>query len=140
MPRPAKPEKFCPMCSLLHTRWGETCRERLMAEVRSLRREEREPRDAEAWVIECTQSGTTDWSALFWAPNRCGYTTDLASAGRYTEAEAKEQERHRPGVDIAHRLSDVLALAKPRVDRDTLRRICIERQRAAALAATKEAP
>jgi hypothetical protein len=89
--------------------------------------------DPGAWVIECTQSGTTDWSALFWAPDRCGYTTDLASAGRYTETEAKEQERSRPGVDIAHRLADVRALAKPRVDRDTLRRVCIERQRAAAL-------
>lgn len=37
MARPAQPEKFCPMCSLLHTRWGETCRERLMSEVRDLR-------------------------------------------------------------------------------------------------------
>jgi hypothetical protein len=41
------------MCSLLHTRWGETCRERLMAEVRSLRREEREPRDA---VVEAARA------------------------------------------------------------------------------------
>jgi hypothetical protein len=37
MKKPATPEKMCLNCSLLHTRWGETCRERLMVEVRALR-------------------------------------------------------------------------------------------------------
>lgn len=37
--RPLTPEKPCPNCSLLHSRWGETCRQRLMAEVTTLRAE-----------------------------------------------------------------------------------------------------
>ncbi len=72
------------------------------------------------WVIENTQPGTADWSALWWRPERCGYTTILTDAGHYTEAEAKMQERQRPDVDIAHRLADVMPLARLRVDRDVL--------------------
>lgn len=39
-----------------------------------------------AWVV---------WSYehdAWWAPNRCGYTKSLTSAGIYTEAEAREIE------------------------------------------------
>lgn len=36
------------------------------------------------------------WSrkrSQWWGPNSCGYTSDPAKAGRYTEAEAREIER-----------------------------------------------
>jgi hypothetical protein len=56
--------------------------------------------------------------ALFWGPNRSGYTTDLSAAGRYSKKEAEDQARSRD-TDRAHRLVDVLAMA--RADRDLLR-------------------
>lgn len=86
---------------------------------------ERLPDGGEPWVIECTKSGTRDWSALWWAPNRRGYTTDLSAAGRYSREEAESQARHRD-IDRAYPLAFVQSLAKPRVDRDTLHRVAAQ--------------
>lgn len=80
--RSAKPEKFCPNCSLLHARWGETCRERLMAEVRSLRAElaaarapsslPEAPRDDETAIEMAEAAATADaMIAALPTPRRC---------------------------------------------------------------------
>ncbi len=43
----------------------------------------------------------------YWRPNRCGYGP-LLSAGLYTEADARAQEKTRPLVDRAQSLADAL--------------------------------
>ncbi len=48
---------------------------------------------ADAYVIECTEHPGE--LALFWRPNRAGYTTRLDEAGRYTRQKAEAQARSR---------------------------------------------
>lgn len=70
--------------------------------------------EPDEYVIEDTrQRGDM---ALFWAPHRCGYTTIVEEAGLYSKDEAEKQERSRP-TDRAWKLSEVAAVARPRVDR-----------------------
>jgi hypothetical protein len=83
---------------------------------------ERDPRDEDAWVVECLDARFED--ALFWRPKDMGYTTDLSAAGRYTREEAECRAQGGDG-DRAHRLADVMALARPTVDRDELRRAAL---------------
>lgn len=43
------------------------------------------------YVIACMRhTGTGSYAVSFWKPNKCGYTTILEKAGRYTEAEANQ--------------------------------------------------
>lgn len=42
---------------------------------------------------------TSDGMALWWRPDRCGYTTDLQRAGRYSKEEAESIQRIR-GTDF----------------------------------------
>jgi hypothetical protein len=72
----------------------------------------------EEWVVESTDARTED--ALFWRPKDMGYTTDLSAAGRYTREEAEKRAKM-GDAERAHRLADVMALARPTVDRDRLR-------------------
>lgn len=74
------------------------------------------------WVIEDTRNPIGDHAAWFWGPNRNGYTNDITKAGRYSREEAEKQARSR-STDIAHRLADVIALARPTVDRNRLREV-----------------
>ena len=48
--------------------------------------------DPGAWLILDSRSREY---ALWWGPNRSGYTVRLDEAGRYTEAEARSQEQSR---------------------------------------------
>lgn len=67
------------------------------------------------YVIENTEH--TREVMLFWAPNRCGYTTDLDRAGRYTKEQAESQHRLRE-TDIPRRLADLVVKAKRTVERE----------------------
>lgn len=42
------------------------------------------------YLILCTERSGYAGEALWWAPDRCGYTVRFDDAGRYTEAEARE--------------------------------------------------
>jgi hypothetical protein len=56
------------------------------------------------YVIEATD-GHDGVSALWWKPDRCGYTTNLNDAGLYSEADARVIE-HIRGTDRAWRYED----------------------------------
>jgi len=60
------------------------------------------------------------WNALFWGPNGSGYTTRLDKAGRYTRAEAEEQQRNRD-TDRAVPAHIAQRIAFPCVDEGMLR-------------------
>lgn len=61
------------------------------------------------WLIRDTR-GNPDGLVNWWGPNRCGYTTSLDDAGRYTEEDAKWQERS-PSTDVAVPLERAMALS-----------------------------
>jgi hypothetical protein len=73
------------------------------------------------WVIEET---SRRWGecAIFWRPNRMGYTPILVEAGHYTKEEADDIHRGGGGEDVPRRLSDVEPLVRGMVDRDALHR------------------
>lgn len=50
-------------------------------------------------------------SALWWRPNRGGYTCNLNEAGKYSREEAKGIERLRRGVDKAWPVEEIDAIA-----------------------------
>ena len=54
-----------------------------------------------------------DWvirkRGYFYRPNRAGYTSDIAAAGRYTEADAKAEATLEPEHISAHPLSEFFA-------------------------------
>jgi hypothetical protein len=58
--------------------------------------------------------------ALWWGPDRCGYTTNVANAGVYSEAEARSIHDGR-GEDVA--------IAKELVDANTFAAVGIDRVR-----------
>jgi len=59
---------------------------------------------------------------VWWAPDRKGYVTDLNRAGRYSEDEARSQERDRP-TDRAVPEHAAVALAVSCVDSGQLRSV-----------------
>ena len=59
--------------------------------------------------------------AVWWAPNRNGYVTDINRAGRYTEVEAREIASNRES-DVAVPLDLALSAAMRVVDIHDLRR------------------
>lgn len=58
---------------------------------------------------------------VWWKPERCGYTSFLSDAGRYTEREAKAQGRRR-STDVAVPFALAEELSRPVVDACLLRR------------------
>ncbi len=64
---------------------------------------------AAEWLIRDTRRNP-DGQLLWWGPNRCGYTTSLEDAGRYTEEQARKQEACRD-TDVAVPLAKALAAA-----------------------------
>lgn len=80
---------------------------------------EGDPGAAGDWyVVEALDHGGSQ--ALWWGPNRSGYTVDLNKAGRYTREEAEAIERIR-GKEKARRLSEVQAMVVPVVPRSEWR-------------------
>lgn len=63
--------------------------------------------DKEVYLILCT-SGPPPNMALWWGPDRCGYTADVDKAGRYSREEASRIEGLR-GTDFAVAEAEVLA-------------------------------
>lgn len=61
------------------------------------------------WLIRDSRNNP-DGLLLWWGPNRCGYTTRLDEAGRYSEEEAKRQDARRD-TDVAVPLSRAQATA-----------------------------
>lgn len=57
----------------------------------------------EGYYIRCVQGGDL---ALWWRPNRHGYTVNLDEAGVYSEEEARRLDRGRE-IDVAYRVEDV---------------------------------
>lgn len=66
------------------------------------------PAEPGQWLIRNT-SHNPDGMVNWWGPDRCGYTTTLAHAGRYSEEDAKHQARSRE-TDVAVPLERALAL------------------------------
>lgn len=56
--------------------------------------------------------------AMFWGPNRSGYVCNLAEAGKYSEEDAKHQQRSRP-TDVAVPCDVIDAMAVTHVRADT---------------------
>ena len=56
---------------------------------------------------------------MWWRPNSCGYTTDIAQAGRYTRAEAikhssgRDQEPGKPLPELPINEDDLLDMLIP---------------------------
>jgi len=63
--------------------------------------------------------------ALWWRPNRAGYTTHVGEAGLYTEEEARSIERIR-GTDKAWPMDQMQALCHHAVDVNKLRALTRE--------------
>jgi hypothetical protein len=59
--------------------------------------------------------GSCGDNALWWRPERAGYTTRLDEAGRYEEAEARSIERIR-GLDKAWPVDQMYVIAHKVVD------------------------
>lgn len=57
--------------------------------------------------------------AVWWCPDRGGYTCDLTKAGLYDEAEAREITSNRK-TDVAYRREDVMALVVRHVRSEAL--------------------
>lgn len=68
----------------------------------------------EPYLIRCIDQAGQQEMALWWRPERRGYTTSIAEAGRYTREEAEAQARARD-IDFAVPLSKALALSSPTV-------------------------
>lgn len=64
----------------------------------------------EPYLIRCVDDVGQQEMALWWRPERMGYTTSIDEAGRYTREEAEAQARSR-NVDFAVPLSKALALS-----------------------------
>jgi hypothetical protein len=69
------------------------------------------------WLIQDCRQAVGN-CALWWGPNRQGYVCSIEEAGRYTEQEARAQERSRE-TDRAVRLEDALRCATTHVRTDT---------------------
>lgn len=67
-------------------------------------------RQAEPYLIRCIDQAGQQEMALWWRPERRGYTTSIDEAGRYTREEAEAQARARD-IDFAVPLSMARALA-----------------------------
>ena len=60
-------------------------------------------------------------SAMWWGPNRGGYTSNLGQAGQYTAAECDGICGDKDRRDIARKVSDMDALAQRHVDVQDIR-------------------
>lgn len=70
------------------------------------------------WLIQDTRQIVGN-CILWWGHNGGGYTTELEKAGRYTEDEAKAQEKMRDGQDRAIPLSVAKQFTSTHVRVDT---------------------
>lgn len=89
--------------------------DRLEAQLRDVMKDAREERanPEPLYFIQCTE-GSVGNEAIWWRPDGAGYTTNLAEAGKYSEARARAQERVR-GIDKAWPVDEVMRLAHPTV-------------------------
>lgn len=63
----------------------------------------------EKYLIATTRhKGVYPGTLLFWGQDRCGYTSDINHAGRYSEAEAKELTAGNGDTPIAESLVQVM--------------------------------
>jgi len=82
------------------------------------------PKPEELWLILDKRQNVGN-CLLFWGTDRGGYTTELNLAGRYTEAEAKQQEKDRPDIDQAVPLSIARRFMAVHVRADTGFRVAL---------------
>lgn len=63
-------------------------------------------RPGEASFVIFRTEGSYD-QAMWWRPNRAGYTYDINQAGRYTQAEAQRIETNSRGEDFGIPMSEI---------------------------------
>lgn len=76
------------------------------------------PQMASRFLILCTEGGSD--FCLWWKPNRCGYTRDFDSAGRYTQEEYEDAVplgRRHDNVLVPEEVAEAAAKAGPRAVR-----------------------
>lgn len=74
------------------------------------------------YILNLNPSQSSD-NALWWMPERRGYTVDLDKAGVYTAKEAAEIVKNRPLEDFAVEISVARAASRRVVDADWARQI-----------------